>query len=172
LPIGADRVNEQPQIRPAVDNDTAAIRTIAVATGLFAADELEGFDERLTGYLDGTLAEDAWLVLESGTGEVVGAAYYAPEPFSDRVWNLFFIGVMPDDQGGGAGGALIRHIETALREKGEDHARVLIVETSGLDNFTLTREFYAKHGYDEEAHIRQFYGPDDDKVTFWKSLVG
>jgi ribosomal protein S18 acetylase RimI-like enzyme len=164
-------VKRQRQIRPATADDAQAIRTIAVATELFAADELDGFDERLTGYLDGSLADDAWLVLEADGGEVVGAAYYAPEPFSDRMWNLYFIGVMPDHQGGGTGGALIRHVEATLREKGEEQARVLIVETSGLDNFTLTREFYAKHGYDEEARIRQFYGPDDDKIVFWKSLA-
>ena len=164
-------MNEQRQIRPAIAKDTAAIRTIAVATELFAADELDGFDERLMGYLNGSLTDDAWLVLEAADGEVVGAAYYAPEPFSDRVWNLYFIGVMPDHQGGGTGGALIRHVEATLHEKGEEYARILIVETSGLDNFALTREFYEKHGYDQEARIRQFYGPNDDKVIFWKSLT-
>ena len=36
--------------------------------------------------------------------------------------------------------------------------------------YARTRAFYRHHGFDEEARIRQFYGPDDDKVVFWKSL--
>jgi hypothetical protein len=35
------------------------------------------------------------------------------------------------------------------------------------DNHWLTVE----HDYDEEARIREFYGPDDHKVVFWKSLL-
>jgi len=31
--------------------------------------------------------------------------------------------------------------------------------------------FYRDHHYDEEARIRQFYGPADDKVVFWKLLA-
>jgi hypothetical protein len=53
------------------------------------------------------------------------------------------------------------------REKGE---RVLIIETSGVPSFEPTRAFYRNHGYAEEARIREFYGPGDDKVVFWKAL--
>jgi hypothetical protein len=48
---------------------------------------------------------------------------------------------------------------------------VLIVETSSTDQYARTRDFYRQHDYDEEATIREFYGPDDHKVVFWKSLV-
>jgi ribosomal protein S18 acetylase RimI-like enzyme len=61
--------------------------------------------------------------------------------------------------------------EEQLRSSGEDVARVLIVETSSTDQYARTRTFYRKLGYDEEARIRQFYGPSDDKVVFWKSLA-
>ena len=47
---------------------------------------------------------------------------------------------------------------------------MLIVETSSLARFETAREFYRRHGYDEEARIRDFYGPGDDKVVFWKSF--
>lgn len=61
--------------------------------------------------------------------------------------------------------------EAELRAKGEAEARVIIVETSSTDQYTRTRQFYAGIGYDEEARIRQFYGPEDHKVVFWKSLL-
>ena len=40
-----------------------------------------------------------------------------------------------------------------------------------VDQYAQTREFYLKRGFVEEARIRQFYGPDDDKIVFWKSLT-
>ncbi len=146
------------------------VRTIAVASGLFAEDEVGGLSDTLSAYLDGQLEEHRWVVIETAERMVIGAAYYAPEPFSDRVWNLLFIAVLPAHQGNGIGGALIAHVEEALRQRGIDQAKVIIVETSSEGEFALTRQFYAQCGYDEEARIREFYGPGDDKIVFWKLL--
>lgn len=159
------------RVRALAAGDVASLRRIAVAVGLFQADELGALDERLSGYLDGTLEGHGWLVAQCREGEVIGAAYFAPEPFSDRVWNLFFVGVTPKHQASGVGRALIEHVEDTLRQAGEASARVLLVETSGLAAFEPTRSFYRRCGYHEEARIRQFYGPDDDKIVFWKSLI-
>ena len=57
--------------------------------------------------------------------------------------------------------------EQHLRSKGQ---RNLIVDTSGTDDFALTRRFYAQNGYEEEAPIRDFWAAGDDKVIFRKAL--
>lgn len=158
-----------PTIRSAVPADVERIKTIAVAAEMFTADDVEFFDGMLGGFFDGSMEGHHWLVAESD-GTVIAAANYAPEPFSDRLWNLYFIAVHPAAQGGGLGGSLMEHAETDLQAMGEGRARVLLVETSSTDQYARTREFYAKLGYDEEARIRDFYGPGDDKVTFWKSM--
>ncbi len=77
---------------------------------------------------------------------------------------LIAIDQLHDD---GSGGKLVAHVEAVLQEKGE---RVLIIETSGVPSFEPTRAFYRNHGYTEEARIREFYGPGDDKIVFWKAL--
>ena len=159
------------RIRAASESDRAAVQTIQIATGLFAADELGDSDAMFDGSMDGSLVDHFWIVSESEAGVVVGAAYFAPEPFSDRMWNLYFIGVLPEHQGSGTGGALVHHVEQSLRSRGGDVARTLIVETSSLAGFAGTRAFYAARGFDEEARIRDFYAPDESKVVFWKSLV-
>ena len=116
------------------------------------------------------MEDHRWLVASDERDEVVGGAYYAPEPFADRVWNLYFLAVEPTGHRSGLGGALIGHVEKELREAGPSVARVLIVETSSLHTYAQARSFYAKQGFDEEARIREFYGPGDNKVVFWKSL--
>ncbi|CAN5841530.1 MAG: GNAT family N-acetyltransferase [Ilumatobacteraceae bacterium] len=119
----------------------------------------------------GRFDQHAWVALETHDRRLLGAAYYAPEPFGDRVWNLYFIAVAADQHGLGAGSSLVSHVEDDLRGRGEEVARVLIVETSSLDGYEQARSFYRRHGFEEEARVREFYGPGDHKVVFWKLLV-
>lgn len=125
-------------IRDATVDDRELIEQIAVDAGLFPSDEVGLLGEMLASSCRGESPDARWLVLEDA--EAIGAAYYAPEPFADRMWNLYFIAVAPAKQSSGAWTRLMRHIEQALRA--------------------------------EEARVRQFYGPEDHKVVFWKSLVG
>jgi ribosomal protein S18 acetylase RimI-like enzyme len=157
-------------IRTVGSMDIDTIRAIAIETEMFGADDAGFVDEVVTGILDGSL-HDHHFVVHEVDGAVIGAAYYAPEPFSDRLWNLYFIAVSPSRQGQGIGGALLDHVEAQLRRAGPDAAQVLIIETSSTDHYARTREFYPKHGYVEEARIRRFYGPGDDKVVYWKLLA-
>lgn len=161
----------QDTIRIAAPADVDRIKQLAVAAEMFTEEEVGFFDEMLAGFFDHSMEGHQWLVAEGADGQVVAAANYAPEPFSDRLWNLYFIAVDPDHQGSGIGASLMATAEQQLREMGEDAARVVLVETSSTEQYARTRDFYRKIGYDEEARVREFYGPGDDKVTFWKSLV-
>jgi len=87
------------------------------------------------------------------------------------MWNLYFIAVDPDHQGTGIGSAVMAHVELVLKQRGQDQARTLVVETSSTEQYALTRKIYAGIGYGEEARIREFYGPDDHKVVFWKAIT-
>ena len=158
-------------IRPAEPRDIPAIKTIAIDAKMFDADGATFVDDVVTGILDGTLHDHHFVVCEASDATVIGAAYFAPEPFSDRMWNLYFIAVHPRQQGNGVGAALLDHVEHQLRQAGPDTAQVLIIETSSTDQYARTREFYPKQGYLQEARIRRFYGPDDDKVVYWKLLT-
>lgn len=158
-------------VRSATVGDTAQIRSLAVDNAMFAPEDLGGFDDMLNGYLDGSLDDHQWLVAEDPSGGVAGAAYYAPEPFGDRVWNLYFLAVQPSQHRTGIGHDLMTHVEHALREAGEKAARVLVVETSSTDPYRGARHFYEREGFDQEAIIREFYGPGDNKIVFWKGLV-
>jgi len=154
-------------IRPTTPDDSAALIALAVAAGLFPANETEALGKVLADYFGGNINEGHVWVIDEEEGEPRGVAYYAPELMADRTWNLYMIAVRPDCQGQGCGAALMRHMENALRANGQ---RLLLVETSGLPIYERTRAFYAKCGYEEEARIRDFYTAGDDKIVFRKAL--
>ena len=158
-------------IRPATPADAGDIKSLALDNQMYEREELALFDELLAGFYSGNTTGDRWLVAKRGH-ITVAAAYLAPEPFADRMWNLYFLATAPSAHGSGAGSTLLRHVEEDLRRSGPEVARTLIVDTSSTPEYQRTREFYRRRGFVEEARVRDFYGPDDHKVTFWKSLTG
>lgn len=159
-------------VRSAIPADAEMIKQFALDNNMFELDEIAVFDEMLSGFFDGTLGDHSWIVATADDGGVVSAAYFAPEPFADRMWNLYFIATEPSRHGDGSGTTLIEYIEAQLRRRGHDVALTLIVDTSSSDEYAQTRAFYEKRGFVEESRIRDFFGPGDAKVTFWKSLIG
>lgn len=160
-------------LRAATEVDAPSIKRLAIENRMFEPDDMDDFDEMLNGFFDGSLDGHQWLVAidDADPPSVGAAAYFAPEPFADRMWNLYFLAAAPGQQGSGAGSAIVDHLEDQLRAAGESVARTLIVDTSSTDEYALARRFYASRGFVEEATLRDFYGPGDHKVTFWKSLV-
>jgi len=160
----------EPNIRQATANDVQTMESLAVAADMFSADEAPFIGHQFRASEAGEVPGARWLVIDDG-GELLGAAFYAAEPFADRMWNLYFLVVDPNTAGKGLGTRLVQHIESALRDEGAEVARTLIVETSSTPQYERTRAFYERLGFTREATIRQFYGPDDHKVVFWKSLL-
>lgn len=153
-------------IRPATPDDSMAVTALAVAAGLFPANDTEVPDRMMADYFGGNSGAGHMCVIDE-EGDPLGVAYYAPAPATDGTWYLTMIAVRPDRQGQGRGAALMSHVEGALRAGGH---RVLLVETSGTPDYERTRAFYAKCGYEEEARIRDYYAAGDDMVLFRKAL--
>ena len=149
-------------IRPVIQNDRPAHKTVIDANDLFPSDML---DEMIAGYFHKEDINEFWFTYENE--KPVAIAYCAPERMTEGTWNLYLIAVHPDYQGQGIGSSILEYIEQMLAARGE---RVLLVETSGLASFECTRQFYRKCGYDEEARIREFYQAGEDKIIFRKSL--
>ena len=122
--------------------------------------------EMIAPFLAETPSEDLWLTCEKDS-RVIGLCYARSEDLTDGTWNMLAIAVDPALQGTGAGAAMTAYLEQSLKVQG---VRILIVDTSGTDDFALTRAFYAKNGYEAEARIRDFWAAGDDKVIFRKAL--
>ena len=154
---------EDAHVRPVVPADLPALKTVIESSDLFPPEML---GEMVAGYFDGDEASGFWLTYDEGGGPIA-VAYCAPERMTVGTWNLYLIAIHASYQGRGVATLLMGYIERLLRKRGE---RVLIVETSSLEGFEQTRAFYRKLGYDEEARIREFYAPSEDKVIFRKVL--
>lgn len=161
-------------IRLSKPNDMATILSITEAIG-FQPGELEVVHNLLTDYfadssgrdpLQNSNAERFWLTNDEDNDGVIGVAYCEPERMTDQTWNLQLIAIHPNYQRQGHGGKLLRQVEEMLKAHG---GRMLLVET--LASFDLAQAFYRKHGYEEEARIRDFYAAGDDKVVFRKMLT-
>lgn len=149
-------------IKPTSADDIAGLQAVLEGTKLFPSDMLP---DMLAPSLAGE-TDAFWLTCHSD-GNAVGLCYTVPEEFADGTWNMLALAVHPDLQGKGLGAALVQAAEQHLKDKGQ---RILIVDTSGTDDFALTRQFYAQNGYEEEARIRDFWADGDAKVTFRKAL--
>lgn len=152
------------KIRPTKPGDIPALKLVLDETELFPSDLLPDM-------LGGVLSSDdenqsVWLTAEVGN-KAIGFCFAVPEALTEGTWNMRAIAVLPEEQGGGTGSAIVAALEALLAARGN---RVLIVDTSGTESFAQTREFYLKNGYSEEACIRDFWAKGDDKIVFWKAL--
>ena len=144
------------------------ITQILDATRVFRPEEvevaLELFDEAFRP--DASQSDDySFLGAFTPEDELVGYACYGPTPDTDRTFDLYWIAVDPDAQGGGSGTRLLTEVERRLHGQ---NARMLIVETSSRSEYAPTRHFYEKRGYAEAARVRDFYAPLDDRIIFTK----
>jgi GNAT superfamily N-acetyltransferase len=140
---------------------TAALLSLAVESGLFEPSQTEEIAQMLNRHFDKNAASPKiWLTLldhpttsgggsgSGGGGEpelpnVIGKAHTAPERFAEGTCNLILLAIHPDHQKQGHGKALLDHVEQLLAKRGE---RVLLVETSGTDDFEYVRSFYRNSG--------------------------
>lgn len=150
------------KIRNVKSDDLSSLIDVVNTSGLFPG-------EMLTDMIGSNLSDEDsqhhWITYE--IDKPVAVAYFAPEEMTSGTWNLYLIAVHEDYQGSGIGAQLMNHVESFLKSKGE---RILIVETSDLAEFELTRKFYEGLNYDREAHIREFYNEGEGKVVFLKKL--
>lgn len=151
-------------IRTINETDLKELKTVIDTSGLFPSDLLEGM---MSDFFFNSETQDIWLT-KVVDERPVAIAYCAPERLTAGTYNLYLIAVHEDLQGKGIGSEMMDYIEGLLKSKGN---RVLLVETSGLPEFELTRKFYDNCGYNREAVIRDFYNEGEDKVVFWKKLI-
>jgi ribosomal protein S18 acetylase RimI-like enzyme len=156
-------------IRPTVPGDTPALVDLTARTGVFKPLEVEALQEVLDDYHAANRDYEHVSITYEQDGQPIGFAYYAPAAMAERTWYLYWIAVSKDIQARGVGGALLKHIEEDIRwsRKG----RILLIETSSLPQYDLTRRFYKKCNYEQVAVLPDYYADGDDMVVFRKRMA-
>ena len=151
------------EIRNVKKEDVPHLKTVLDSSQLFPSHLL---DDMIDDYFSNMAATDIWFTMLHDE-KPISIGYCAPERLTEGTYNLYAIAVRKDHQGKGIGKKMMAYIEKLLLDQ---HQRILIVETSGKPEFELTRTFYLKCNYIQQAVIPEFYDTGDDKVVFWKKL--
>ena len=151
-------------IRKIEKGDLDALKVVLNSIELFPAEMLE---DMISDYFENPNSQDLWFTATLNETPIA-IAYCAPEKFTDGTYNLYAIGVKGDLQGKRIGSQMMKFVEDELKQQGQ---RILIVETSGANEFLLTRKFYEDLNYNKEAVIRDFWKEGEDKVIYWKHLT-
>lgn len=150
-------------LRPTTKEDVEALKAVIDSSELFPSEYLE---DMMSDYFNNPESEELWFT-KSDDNVPIGVGYCVPEKLTEGTYNLLAIAVAKEFQGKGIGAEMMDYIEDVLSQKS---GRILIVDTSSDDQFELTRKFYVKLGYNQEAIIRDFWSEGEDKVIFWKKL--
>ena len=147
--------------------DIEHVRKIVTSTGFFYDFEIpvavEIVEERVA---EGEESGYFFLFVEM-EGKTVSYSCYGPIAGTDAGFDLYWIVTHNDYRGLGIGKKLLDETHRKVRNLG---GRYIIAETSSIDKYKPTREFYEKNNYDKDAVIRDFYTTGDDKVIYVKRL--
>lgn len=153
-------------IEPAVPDDVPAIQCIAQNAGVFSSNEIASVSEMLGAFFNPTPDDDfLFIVSRDASRAVDGFACYGPIPFTDRVWDLYWICVERSRQRNGVGRELIRCVSQHLRAH---TARAIYLETSQSDAYRAARAFYEREGFECIAQLPDFYASGEGKVIYRK----
>ena len=154
-------------LRPIVPADTNPLVELAAGTEFFKPAELVALREVFDDYFDENRALGHRSFVWAEGERPLGFVYFAPVPMTEGTWSLYWIAVAKDQQGRGLGRQFLEFVEGDVREH---DGRLLLIDTSSIDRYEPTREFYKNRGYSIAAHIPDFYADGDGLVVFSKRL--
>jgi D-alanine-D-alanine ligase len=148
-------------------DDRQSVRRLVQSTGVFSPVEIdvavELVDDRLK---HGDRSEYRFLFAEQD-GRTVGYTCYGPIALTAASFDLYWIAVDKALHGRKLGQLLLQRTEELVRAAGGTR---LYIETSNRHQYAPTRGFYLRCGYAQDALLKDFYAPGDDKVIYAKAL--
>ena len=155
------------RIRELIPEDRNDLLKILEATGVFKDYEIEVADEVLRDSLNPSSGYHSRCCVDE-ENRAIGYVCWGPTPCTSGTFDLYWIAVHPDYQGNGVGKLLLKRAEEEARNS---NARLMIIETSSMNEYDATRKFYINNGYQQFAIIPDFYRQGDHKIIYGKNFV-
>jgi ribosomal protein S18 acetylase RimI-like enzyme len=150
-----------------IPSDVGSIRNIVNSSGFFSAEEVEMAVELVQENLSKGRSSGYYFLFLEMNERVVGYSCYGPIPCTKESYDLYWIAVLHDFRSRGIGRELLERTEKKIEEMG---GKRIYVDTSSRDQYEPTRSFYRAGGYEQEAVLKDFYSPGDDKIIYVKQL--
>jgi ribosomal protein S18 acetylase RimI-like enzyme len=151
----------------AQQDDLQAVEEIIRSSGFFYEIEIPVALGLLEDYLEEGEESGYYFLFAVEEGHTVGYACYGEVAGTEGAYDLYWIAVHNDQRGKGFGKLLLEKTHEVIRLKG---GRIVIAETSSLEKYHPTRNFYLTNGYAEEGFVKDFYKPGDGRLTYVKRL--
>ena len=150
-----------------IPSDVDSIRNIVRSSEFFSTEEVEMAVELLQENLSKGESSGYYFLLVEMNERVVGYSCYGPIPCTKESYDLYWIAVLHEFRGRGIGRDLLALTEEKIGKMG---GKRIYLDTSSRDQYEPTRSFYRAGGYEEEANLKDFYSPGDDKLIYVKEL--
>jgi len=147
--------------------DCRRVREIVASTGVFSPVEIDVAVELVEERLAKGLASGYHFIFAERDGQTLGYACYGPIALTAASYDLYWIAVDKTCQGQKIGQLLLAKSEELIQAAG---GRQVYIETSNRGHYAATREFYLRCAYRQEALLKDFYAPGDDKVIYVRTL--
>jgi ribosomal protein S18 acetylase RimI-like enzyme len=148
--------------------DRNIVREIVASTGVFSPVEIDVAVELVDDRLEKGSRSDYHFVFAQRAGHTLGYACYGPIPLTAASYDLYWIAVNKPFQGQKIGHLLLAKSEELVIAAGGSN---IYIETSNRAQYAPTRGFYLRQGYQQEALLKDFYSPGDDKVIYSKKVA-
>jgi ribosomal protein S18 acetylase RimI-like enzyme len=102
-------------------------------------------------------------------GALVAYACFGKNPMARFAFDLYWLATRRDSLRQGFGRAMVAFVEQRVRSCG---GRLLVIETSSKETYQGSREFYTRIGCELGGRIPDFYDENDDRVIYFKRLLG
>jgi ribosomal protein S18 acetylase RimI-like enzyme len=156
------------EIRPSSFEDRQGIHDVLMRSQVFGRADAECVDAMFLETWQTAPHEDNYQWLSCWCdGQMVGFACYGPESLTQHTWDLFWICVLPEMRGRGAGWALLTTAQGCARRAG---GRVMVIYTSSTPRYAPARRLYERAGFTRVATVPDYYADGDDLNIYWKRL--
>ncbi len=147
--------------------DPAAVREITESSGFFHKEEIDTAVELVDERLAKGEKSGYYFLFADVDGKTAGYSCFGPIACTASSYDLYWIAVHADQRGTGLGTRLLDKSEEKIKAMGGTR---IYVETSSRPLYDPTRGFYLARKYWEEARLADFYGPNDAKVVYLKTV--